>query len=66
MWDVFSWDFKKQISHQKLCNNVINNVSSGSIIVFHNNMKSFDNLSKSLKSILIQLKNNGYSFSTTW
>ena len=66
MCDVFSWDFKKQISHQKLYNNVIKNVSPGSIIVFHNNMKSFDNLSKSLKSILIQLKDNGYSFSTTW
>ena len=23
MWDVFSWDFKKQISHQKLYNNDI-------------------------------------------
>ena len=66
MWDVFSWDFKKNISHQKLYDNIIKNVDSGSIIVFHNNNKSADSLSKSLKSILVKLKDEGYSFSTTW
>ena len=66
MWDVFSWDFKKNISHQKLYDNIIKNVDSGSIIVFHNNNKSAGNLSKSLKSILVKLKDEGYSFSTTW
>ena len=66
MWDVFSWDFKRNISRQKLYDNIIKNVCSGSIIVFHNNNKSADNLSKSLKSILVKLKDEGYSFSTTW
>ena len=66
MWDIFSWDFKRNISRQKLYDNIIKNVCSGSIIVFHNNNKSADNLSKSLKSILVKLKDEGYSFSTTW
>ena len=66
MWNIFSWDFKRNISHQKLYDNIIKNVCSGSIIVFHNNKKSADSLSKSLKSILVKLKDEGYSFSTTW
>ena len=39
MWDVFSWDFKKNISPEKIYNNVIDNVVEGSILVFHNNKK---------------------------
>ena len=66
MWDVFSWDFKKKISKKRLFNNVTKNISAGSIIVFHNNNKSYNNLVESLENILIELKKQGYSFSTTW
>ena len=66
MWDVFSWDFKKNITKEKLHKNVLENVELGSIIVFHNNQKSYKNLLISLESILVKLKNQGYSFSTTW
>jgi len=66
MWDVFSWDFKKNITKEKLYKNVLENVESGSIIVFHNNQKSYKNLLISLESILVKLKSQGYSFSTTW
>ena len=66
MWDVFSWDFKKNISEEKLYNNILENVEAGSIIVFHNNHKSYENLIISLENILIKLKKEGYSFSTTW
>jgi peptidoglycan/xylan/chitin deacetylase (PgdA/CDA1 family) len=66
MWDVFSWDFKENISSEKLYTNVINNVEKGSIIVFHNNMKSYRNLNKNLEKILLKLQKEGYSFSTTW
>ena len=66
MWDVFSWDFKKNITKEKLHKNVLENVELGSIIVFHNNQKSYKNLLISLEIILVKLKNQGYSFSTTW
>ena len=66
MWDVFSWDFKKNISPEKIYNNVIDNVTEGSILVFHNNKKSLNNLKLTLEDILIKLKEKGFVFSTTW
>ena len=66
MWDVFSWDFKKNISPEKIYNNVIDNVVEGSILVFHNNKKSLNNLKLTLEDILVKLKEKGFVFSTTW
>jgi len=66
MWDIMSWDFKENISSNKIYKNVINNVENGSIILFHNNLKSYNNLKKSLKKILEKLKEQEYQFSTTW
>ena len=66
MWDVFSWDFKKDIKLEKIYSNVIDNVENGSVIVFHNNLKSFKNLNGILEKILVKLMKEGYSFSTTW
>ena len=66
MWDVLSWDFKKNISSEKIYNNVINNTQKGSIIVFHNNIKSYQTIKRNLEKILVKLKEEGYSFSTTW
>ena len=66
MWDVFSWDFKKNISPEKIYNNVIDNVTEGSILVFHNNNKSLENLKLTLEDTLIKLNERGFVFSTTW
>lgn len=66
MWDVFSWDFKKNISPEKIYNNVIDNVVEGSILVFHNNNKSLDNLKLTLEDTLVKLNERGFVFSTTW
>jgi len=49
-----------------LKNNVLNNVSDGSIIVFHNNTKSYNILKETLRDIIIELKKMGYSFSSSW
>ena len=59
-------DFKENISSNKLFRNVMDNVESGSIILFHNNLKSYKNLKKSLELILKKLKEQEYQFSTTW
>ena len=66
MWDIMSWDFKENISSNKIFRNVMDNVESGSIILFHNNLKSYKNLKKSLETILEKLKEQEYQFSTTW
>ena len=66
MWDIMSWDFKENISSNKIFRNVMGNVESGSIILFHNNLKSYKNLKKSLELILEKLKEQEYQFSATW
>ena len=66
MWDIFSWDFKKNISPEKIYSNVIDNVVEGSILVFHNNNKSLENLKLTLEDTLVKLKERGFVFSTTW
>lgn len=48
MWDVLSGDFDQNITAEQCYQNVIQNLKPGSIIVFHDNVKSF----KTLKSVL--------------
>ena len=62
MWDVLSGDFDDSISVEKCVTNVIDNVSCGSIIVFHDSTKAWPRLEKALPEILIQLREKGYSF----
>lgn len=63
MWDVLSADFDTSISVEKCINNVIKNVTSGSIVVFHDSKKSYSVLKKALPIILEKLQTEGYSFS---
>ena len=64
MWDVSSYDFKKNISAEKLKENVLDNLENGSIIVFHDNIKSEEILKECLEDILVKIKEKGYTFST--
>lgn len=61
MWDVLSADFDVNITPDKCLNNVISNVKSGSIIVFHDSKKSFKNLEYALPKTLEFLKQKGFS-----
>ncbi len=61
MWDVLSADFDISISSEKCLENVISNIQSGSIIVFHDSEKAFKNLEYTLPKTLLFLKENGYS-----
>ena len=60
MWDVLSADYKKEISKEKCLENVLNNIESGSIIVFHDSIKAFQNLEFVLPKTLQFLSENGY------
>ncbi len=57
-WNVDSLDWKS-ISTEQVCSNIIKKVSSGSIILCHNNA---DHVLDYLPSVLTNLKSRGYEF----
>ena len=61
MWDVLSADFDINISTEKCLNNVLSNIESGSIIVFHDSIKAFKNLEFVLPKTLEYLKDNNFN-----
>lgn len=61
MWDVISFDFDQTVSRDQCLQNVLKNINSGSIIVFHDSEKAFDNLKYVLPKTLAYLKENGYT-----
>ena len=59
MWDVLSGDYNRKLTPLEVFNNVINNVKSGSVIVFHDSEKAKKNMLYALpKSIEFLLKND--------
>jgi peptidoglycan/xylan/chitin deacetylase (PgdA/CDA1 family) len=60
MWDIISYDFDATISPEKCLENVLNNLQSGSIIVFHDSKKAFNNLEYVLPRILEFLNEKGF------
>ena len=59
-WDVDSLDWKG-ISSTQIASNIVTKVSSGSIILCHNNA---DHIVEALPSVLSSLKSRGYKFVT--
>lgn len=62
MWDVLSADFDSSFSPTQCLSNVLDNVSVGSIVVFHDSEKSFTNLKYALPGTLNVLKEKGFAF----
>jgi len=60
MWDILSYDFDQTITPEKCLENVLKNVVNGSIIVFHDNVKSEQNLKYALPKTLAFLKEKGF------
>ncbi|MCX6172451.1 MAG: polysaccharide deacetylase family protein [Flavobacterium sp.] len=60
MWDVLSYDFDKKITREKCLDNVLQHIESGSIIVFHDSNKAWNNLEYVLPKTLIFLKERGF------
>jgi len=60
MWDVLSADFDQDVSPEECLENVIGNVSSGSVIIFHDSIKASRNLEYALPKTLAFLKEKGY------
>ena len=66
LWDVLCYDFHQHRKPKRVQENIIKNTKAGSIIVMHNNLKSFKNLEPILAKTIQQLKAKGYKFSATW
>lgn len=62
MWDVLSADFDTTITPQQCVNNVLKQVTGGSVVVFHDSEKAFKNLAYALPVVLQELKKRGYIF----
>lgn len=59
MWDVLSQDYSHLISPRKCLRNVTKHVQNGSIVVFHDSLKSFRNLRYALPRTLDYLDKMG-------
>ncbi|MCF0160755.1 MAG: polysaccharide deacetylase family protein [Bacteroidaceae bacterium] len=64
MWDVVTRDYSKRLSAQDVLNNVKRYTRNGSIITFHDSLKSIDKLRKILPQALEWLIAQGYEFKT--
>jgi len=63
LWSVLSADFDKKISKEKCLNNVLKNSTPGSIVVFHDSVKAFNNLYYTLPRFIEHFLEKGYTFS---
>lgn len=61
MWSVLSADFDTRIDGNQCCKNVIENVTRGSIIVFHDSAKSLPRMEYALPKVLHWLTEKGFS-----
>lgn len=60
MWDIISYDFDTETSEEKCLQNVLKNIKSGSIIVFHDSQKAERNLKYVLPKTLEFLEEKGF------
>ncbi|WP_224485047.1 polysaccharide deacetylase family protein [Robertkochia aurantiaca] len=61
MWDVLSADFDQSLTHGECTENCMKHIEPGSIVIFHDSIKAFDRLKKTLPAVLKFLKDKGYS-----
>ncbi len=62
MWDVATRDYDRRLTAQDVLDNVKRYTRNGSIITFHDSLKSIDKLKEILPETLRWLKDEGYGF----
>lgn len=60
MWSVLSGDFDPSISREKCVENVLSHMQPGSIVVFHDSMKSEEKIKYALPLVLEKVRQNGW------
>ena len=64
LWDLVTRDYSKWMTPEDVLKNVKRYARNGSIITFHDSMKSIDKLKYALPEALKWLKEQGYEFKT--
>jgi peptidoglycan/xylan/chitin deacetylase (PgdA/CDA1 family) len=64
MWDLVTRDYSKWMTAQGVVNNVKRYARPGSIITFHDSLRSIDKLRTALPESIEWLRENGYQFRT--
>lgn len=62
MWNVLSKDWDKNISKEQCLKNVIENTTSGDIVVFHDSIKASRNMQYTLPKVLEYFSKKGFAF----
>ena len=62
MWDVLSFDWEASVSEETCLENVTSKTTAGSIIVFHDSVKSSKNMQYALPKVLEYFSQKGYRF----
>lgn len=60
MWDVLSADFDTTITPEQCLSNVLKNMTSGSVIVFHDSEKAWERMSYALPELLKYCRENNW------
>lgn len=61
-WSVMAYDFDKSVSPHQCYNNIVNNVTNGSIVVLHENDKSAHTMLSVLPQVLKHFTERGFVF----
>lgn len=64
MWDVLTYDYDPKVNEDAVFQNVKKHVRNGSIIVFHDSVKSIEKLINALPRTISYLQSEGYEFRT--
>ncbi len=62
LWSVLTYDFDKELNREDAWKNILKYTLPGSIIVFHDHLKAFDNLKELLPKTLEHFTSRGYIF----
>ncbi len=62
LWDILSGDFDTNLVPKKAIAKILKHTKSGSIVVFHDSKKAFENLQIILPKMLSYWSNKGYTF----
>ncbi len=62
MWKVLAIDWDASVSYTTCLDNVVNNASSGDIVVFHDSVKAANNMQYALPKVLEYFSERGFKF----
>jgi peptidoglycan/xylan/chitin deacetylase (PgdA/CDA1 family) len=62
LWSVLTWDFDRRTSPEECLQYALDNTTEGSVVVFHDSVKSIENVRYALPRFLEHFLKQGYEF----